>query len=97
MSVWRGLGGNREVPPIEILGGAEGNSEEEGGTWGKHGFPHGSEPEASDAHSVGLPRTVARGRGRTSPAWAGGGSDGRPEPAASPDQGGEVTPSRMTR
>jgi hypothetical protein len=22
----------------------------EGGSWGKHGFPHGSEPKASDAH-----------------------------------------------
>jgi hypothetical protein len=22
----------------------------EGGTWGKHGFPHESEPNASDAH-----------------------------------------------
>jgi hypothetical protein len=22
--------------------------EKEGGPWGKHGFPHGSEPEASD-------------------------------------------------
>src|SRR5207245_5465713 len=26
---------------------------EEGGSWGKHGFPHGSEPKASDAHSLG--------------------------------------------
>jgi hypothetical protein len=51
MTVWRGLGGNREVPPIEIVGGAEANLEEEGGPWGKHGFPHGSEPEASDGHS----------------------------------------------
>jgi hypothetical protein len=24
----------------------------EGGSWEKHGFPHGSEPEASDAHAV---------------------------------------------
>ena len=24
----------------------------EGGSWGKHGFPHGSEPEASDAHAA---------------------------------------------
>ena len=22
----------------------------EGGSWGKHGFPHGNEPEANDAH-----------------------------------------------
>jgi perosamine synthetase len=42
-----GEGGNREVPPSEILGvHAEASSEEEGGPWGKHGFPHGSEPEA---------------------------------------------------
>src|SRR6266540_5272036 len=25
---------------------------EEGGSWGKHGFPHGSEPKTSDAHSA---------------------------------------------
>jgi hypothetical protein len=37
-----GSQGNREVPrPNRPL--------EEGGPWGKHGFPHGSEPEASDA------------------------------------------------
>ncbi len=24
----------------------------EGGPWGKHGFPHGSDPEGSDAHDV---------------------------------------------
>jgi hypothetical protein len=27
---------------------AEANLKEEGGPWGKHGFPHGSEPKASD-------------------------------------------------
>ena len=43
-----GEGGNREVPPLDLLGGAEANLEEEGGTWGKHGFPHGSEPKVSD-------------------------------------------------
>src|SRR5436190_20761652 len=51
MSGWRGLGGNREVPPVDLLGGAEANLVEERGTWGKHGFPHGREPEASDGHS----------------------------------------------
>ena len=25
---------------------------QEGGSWGKHGFPHGSEPKASDAHAA---------------------------------------------
>ena len=39
MSVWRGVRGNREVPP---------QSRKKGATWGKHGFPHGSEPQASD-------------------------------------------------
>jgi hypothetical protein len=46
-----GAGGNREVPPIWILGGAEGNVEEEGGSWGKHGFPHATEPEAKEART----------------------------------------------
>jgi hypothetical protein len=55
MSVWRGREGNREVPPVSILGGAEAGSEEEGGSWGKHGFPDGSELEASDAHEVSPP------------------------------------------
>ena len=44
-----GAGGNREVPPLEILGGAEANPEEEGGSRGKHGFSRGTEPEAEDA------------------------------------------------
>jgi hypothetical protein len=44
-----GAGGNREVPPYEILGGAEGNLEEEGGSRGKHGFPRATEPEAEEA------------------------------------------------
>jgi hypothetical protein len=43
-----GAGGNREVHPIGFLGGAEATLEEEGGAWGKHGFPHGTEPEAKD-------------------------------------------------
>jgi hypothetical protein len=46
-----GVGGNRGVPPGELLGGAEARLEEEGGSWGRHGFPHGSEPTASDAHA----------------------------------------------
>src|SRR5919198_2975690 len=41
-----GSEGNREVPLVS-------RPLEEGGPWGKHGFPHGSEPEASDAHSCG--------------------------------------------
>jgi hypothetical protein len=51
-----GVGGNREVPPFLILvgradmGGApdEAGSEEEGGSWGKHGFPRATEPEAKE-------------------------------------------------
>ena len=35
-----GARGNRAVPPLH-----------QKGTWGKHGFPHGSEPKASDAHA----------------------------------------------
>jgi ATP-dependent helicase/nuclease subunit A len=38
-----GEGGNREVPPARIFGGAEASLEEEGGPRGKHGFPRGSE------------------------------------------------------
>jgi hypothetical protein len=42
-----GAGGNREVPPSVVLGArVEGNSEEEGGPWGKHGFPHAKEPSS---------------------------------------------------
>ncbi len=36
-----GAGGNREFPHKSRL-------LEEGGSWGKHGFPHGSELKASD-------------------------------------------------
>ncbi len=58
MSRGRGFGGNREVPPHVLLGlrgdlsgaWAEAYSKE-GGSWGKHGFPYGSEPKARDAHS----------------------------------------------
>ena len=42
-----------------LLGGGGGGriagipeaTSEEGGSWGKHGFPHGSEPKASDGHA----------------------------------------------
>ena len=55
MSAWTGLGRYR-VPPNEIhmlrahVGGAlaEACPEEEGGSRGKHGFPRGREPKASD-------------------------------------------------
>ena len=52
-----GVMGNREVPRIEILrllrvhlrdALAEACPEEEGGSWGKHGFPHATEPEAEE-------------------------------------------------
>jgi hypothetical protein len=49
--------GNREVPRIGILRAradlrgarAEACPGEEGGTWGKHGFPRATEPEAEEA------------------------------------------------
>jgi hypothetical protein len=44
-----GVGGNREVPPEDIRGGAEPNPEEEGGPRGKHGFPRATEPKAEEA------------------------------------------------
>jgi hypothetical protein len=61
LGVGKGIGGNREVPPRVLLGmrgdlsgaGAEADSKE-GGSWGKHGFPHESEPKARDAHSPHL-------------------------------------------
>ena len=43
-----GAGGNREVPPIGLLGGAEANFEKEEGSWGKPGFLHATEPEAKE-------------------------------------------------
>jgi hypothetical protein len=50
MSVGRGLRGNREVPPVEVVGGADANLKKEGGSGGENGFPRGSELKASDAH-----------------------------------------------
>jgi ring-1,2-phenylacetyl-CoA epoxidase subunit PaaD len=47
-----GEGGNREVPPAEVLGGAEASTEEEGGSRGKHGFTRGRELKASDVWSA---------------------------------------------
>src|SRR5919106_1837103 len=52
MSVWRGCGGTGRCP----------HSIEEGGPWGKHGFPHGTEPKARDAHGPRL-RTSGSDRG----------------------------------
>ena len=43
-----GVGGNREVPPVAVLGGAEAIVEEEGGPRGKHGFLRATEPEARE-------------------------------------------------
>jgi len=66
MSGGRGVRGNREVSPLFLLrGGGSGRiatttttttttpeaTSKEGGSWGKHGFPHGSEPKARDAHA----------------------------------------------
>jgi hypothetical protein len=44
--------GNREVSRLAFLLACEAREKawsEEGGSWGKHGFTHGSEPQASDA------------------------------------------------
>ena len=50
-----GAGGNREVSPLEIFdvrgdlsGASVEATPEERGSWGKHGFPHASEPKASE-------------------------------------------------
>src|SRR6266516_1474538 len=59
MSGGRGVGGNREVSPLVLpRSGGSGRIDtipeatpKEGGSWGKHGFPHGSEQKASDAHT----------------------------------------------
>jgi hypothetical protein len=53
--VGKGIGGNREVSP-NLLHGGRGDLSgalvaailREGGAWGKHGFPQGSEPKAND-------------------------------------------------
>ena len=61
MSVWRGFGGNREVPPLALLGGAQADLEEEGGSWERYAsLDHTSEPEASDAHPVSFSVPTAR-------------------------------------
>jgi hypothetical protein len=60
MSGEGGIEGNRAVPPPLLLGpggdlgaaGAEAIPVEEGGSWGEHGFPHGSSPKASDDHAT---------------------------------------------
>jgi hypothetical protein len=60
MSGGRGVRGNREVPPLFLVSARGGGRHaagaeaipKEGGSWGKHGFPLGSEPKASDAHDT---------------------------------------------
>jgi hypothetical protein len=51
-----GNGGNREVSPLllsdergDLSGAYVGASPKEGGSWGKHGFPHATEPQAREA------------------------------------------------
>ena len=51
-----GDGGNREVSPLllsdergDLSGAYVGASPKEGGSWGKHGFPHATEPQAREA------------------------------------------------
>jgi hypothetical protein len=48
--------GNREVSPLDLFdargdlsgAGVEANNPGEGGSWGKHGFPHATEPKARE-------------------------------------------------
>ena len=56
LGVGKGPGGNREVPPRALLGmrgdlsGVRAEAYgKEGGSWGKHGFPHATEPQAREA------------------------------------------------
>ena len=52
-----GEGGNREVSSLYLFdvrgdlsgAGVEARIPGEGGTWGKHGFPHATEPKAEEA------------------------------------------------
>jgi len=54
--VVEGAGGNREVPPFQILDGrgdrsgacVEAYSPREGGSWGKQGFLDATEPQARE-------------------------------------------------
>ena len=58
---FRGCGGTWKFP----------HKAEEGGSWGKHGFPHGSEPKASDAHaSTAVAPIVASTPSRAAPTAA---------------------------
>ncbi len=45
VAVLSARGGGRHAADAEAI-------PKEGGSWGKHGFPHGSEPKASDAHAT---------------------------------------------
>ena len=54
-----GEGGNRAVSPLvfsgtrgDFSGAGVGACLKEGGTWGKHGFPHASEPQARESVMV---------------------------------------------
>ena len=64
MSKGRGCGGTGRFPRI---------GEKEGGSWGKHGFPHGSEPKANDAHVAQYAQPVATHEDFSEPILAGEG------------------------
>src|SRR3989442_5428549 len=65
MSGGRGVRGNQEVSPLFVLRGGGGGriatapeaTSKEGGSWGKHGFPHGSEPKARWGHARSIAST----------------------------------------
>jgi hypothetical protein len=52
--VWKKLGGNRVAPLVllsprgDLSGAGPETTLEEGGSWGKHGFPHESAPKWRD-------------------------------------------------
>jgi hypothetical protein len=59
VAMWKGLGGNREVPPLRILGGAEAYSNEEGARGGNLVSPDWSEPKANDVTTINALVTAA--------------------------------------
>ncbi len=59
---WRGQGGTGRFLRGRCAPEAR-RTVEEGGTWGKHGFPCGSEPEASDVVEAYLGKQAVEGGG----------------------------------
>src|SRR5436190_5538548 len=83
MSRRGGLGGTGRFP--RIYG--------EGGSWGKQGFPHGSEPKASDGHAAWA-GSGSRARRQDSFATSRTPARKRPGSSRSSSQSGPLSPSR---